>query len=131
MELFLKACGCVLLTVVVTLTLGKNSKDYAVVLSVMACCLVALAAMEYVRPVLDFLSQLERAGGLDHSMIRILLKAAGIGLISEIAALVCSDSGNSSLGKTIKFMGSAVILWLSLPLYTMLLELLQGILGTL
>lgn len=131
MELFLKACGGVLLTVVVTLTLGKNSKDYAVVLSVLACCLVALAAMEYVRPVLDFLSQLERAGGLDHTMIRILLKAAGIGLISEIAALVCSDSGNASLGKTIKFMGSAVILWLSLPLYTMLLELLQGILGAL
>ena len=131
MDLFLKACGAVLLTVIATLALGKNSKDYAVVLSVLACCLVALAAMEYVRPVLDFLSQLERAGGLDHAMIRILLKAAGIGLISEIAALVCSDSGNASLGKTIKLMGSAVILWLSLPLYTMLLELLQEILGAL
>lgn len=131
MSMFLKACGAVLLTVVLTLALGNRSKDHAMVLTVLVCCMVALTALEYIRPVVDFISQLEQTGGLDHSMIRILLKVAGIGLISEIAALVCSDSGNASLGKAVKLLGTAVILWLSLPLYTMLIELLQRILGEL
>lgn len=99
------------------------------VLSIAVCCMVALTALEYLSPVISFVSQLEQIGGLDHSMIRILLKVVGIGMVSEIAALVCSDSGSSSLGKTVKLLGSAVILWLSLPLYSMLVELLQRILG--
>ena len=70
-------------------------------------------------------------GGLDSGTLRILLKAVGIGLVSEIAALVCADAGNSSLGKTVQLLGSAVILWLSLPLFTMLIELLQRIMGAL
>lgn len=129
MELFVKTCGAVLLAVVLILTLGNRSKDLSMVLGMAVCCMAALIAMEYLRPVIDFISQLEEMGGLDHSLVRILLKVVGIGLVSEIAALVCTDSGSSSLGKAVKLLGAAVILWLSLPLYSMLVELLQKILG--
>ena len=131
MEIFIKACGAILLTVIVTMTLGSHGRDYGMVLGIFVCCVGAMAALEYIRPVIDFLEKLENIGGLDHSMIRILLKAAGVGLISEIAALVCNDSGNGSLGKTVILLGSAAILWLSLPMYTMLIELLEEMLGAL
>lgn len=129
MELFVKSCGVVLLAAILILTLGNRSKDLSMVLGIAVCCMTALIALEYLHPVIDFISQLEEIGGLDHSMVRILLKVVGIGLISEIAALVCSDSGSSSLGKAIKLLGTAVVLWLSLPLYSMMIELLQRILG--
>ena len=129
MGIFLKACGAVLIAVILVLIVGKNSRDFALVLTVLVCCMVALTAMEYIRPVLEFLSQLERLGGLDHNMIRILLKVAGLGLITEICSLVCTDSGSASLGKVMKLLGTSVMIWLSLPLYAMLIELLQRILG--
>lgn len=131
MGIFLKVCGGVFLALILVLVVGKNSKDFAMVLSVMACCMVTLAAMEYIRPILEFLSEIESMGELDHNMVRILLKVTGIGLITEICSLVCVDSGSTSLGKTMKIMGCSVMLWLSLPLYAMLLELLQRILGAL
>lgn len=131
MSLFLKACGAVLIALILILTHGNQSRDLSTVLGIAVCCMVALTALEYLRPVIDFLNQLEQLGGLDSGTIRILLKAAGIGLVSEIAGLVCTDAGNSSLGKTVQLLGSAVILWLSLPLFTMLMELLQRILGAL
>ena len=131
MTLFLKACGAVLISLILILIVGKNSRDFALALTVLVCCMVALTAMEYIRPVLDFLTELEDLGGLDHNMIRILLKVAGIGLITEITGLICTDSGNASLGKTLKILGSSVMIWLALPLYTMLIELLQRILGAL
>ena len=129
MGIFLKACGAVLIAVILVLIVGKNSRDFALVLTVLVCSMVALTAMEYIRPVLEFLSQLEHLGGLDHNMIRILLKVAGIGLITEICSLVCADSGSGSLGKVMKLLGTSVMIWLSLPLYAMLIELLQRILG--
>lgn len=61
-------------------------------------------------------------------MLGILLKAVGIGLVSEIAGLVCTDAGNGSLGKTLQMLGSAVILYLSLPIFTAMLELIREIL---
>ena len=131
MSVYLKACGAVLIGVILILIVGKNSKDLALVLAAAVCVMVALTAMEYIRPVLEFLTNLENQGNLDHNMIRILLKVSGIGLITEICSLVCADSGNASVGKVMKLLGSSVMIWLSLPLYTMLIELLQRILGAL
>ena len=85
----------------------------------------------HLQPVLNMIRTLEALGGLDETLISILLKVAGIGIISEIAALICTDTGNAALGKTLQLLGSAVILWMSIPLFTMLLELLQSILGVL
>ena len=130
MGIFLKACGAVLITVILVLIVGKYSKDFSIALTMMVCSLVAIAAVEYIQPVMAFLEKVESIGGLDHNMIQILLKVAGIGLISDICSLVCADSGSASLGKVVKILSCAAILWLSLPLYAMFIELLQRILGT-
>ena len=117
MSLFWKAAAAVLLAVVLGLSLGKQ-KDIG----------VAMIAISYLEPVLDFLRELETLGDLQGDMLGILLKAVGIGLVSEIAGLVCTDAGNGSLGKTLQMLGSAVILYLSLPIFTAMLELIREIL---
>ena len=123
MSLFWKAAAAVLLAVVLGLSLGKQ-KDIGVLLTMAVCCMVAMIAISYLEPVLDFLRELEMQG----DMLGILLKAVGIGLVSEIAGLVCTDAGNGSLGKTLQMLGSAVILYLSLPIFTAMLELIREIL---
>ena len=50
---------------------------------------------------------------------------------TEIANLVCKDAGNESMGKSVQLLGTAVILYLSMPLFTALIDLLQKILGEL
>lgn len=129
MELFLQAAAAALLAVILCLTLGKQGKDTSILLTIAVCCMICLIALSYLKPVLQFLNQLEQISGIDSNMVTILLKAAGIGFLSEIAGLVCSDAGNSSLGKSLQILGSAVILWLSIPLFQGLLELIGQILG--
>lgn len=129
MEPFFQAAAAVLLAVVLCLTLGKQGKDMASLLTMAVCCMVMLIAVSYLQPVLDFLEKLETLGNLNGEMIGCLLKVVGIGLISEIAAMVCTDAGNSSLGKALQMLASAVILWLSIPVFTGVMDLVQGILG--
>lgn len=131
MVLYLQICGAVLLAVILVLTLKSTAKDIGAVLSVGVCCIVALAALQYLKPVLTFLQTLENLGRLDSSLITTMLKATGIGIISEIANLVCKDAGSESMGKSLQLLGTAVILYLSMPLFTALIELLQKILGEL
>ncbi len=131
MDMFLRGCSAVLIAVILILTVGKDRKEFATALSIVVCAMTALMATEYLRPVFDFIRQLKELGNLDSDMVKVLLKAVGIGMLCEIAVLICDDAGNGSLGKTLQYLGTAVILWLSLPLFTMLLELLQRILGEL
>ena len=129
MELFWKAAAGTLITAVLGLAVGKWNKDMGLLLSMAATCMIAVAAVVYLEPVLDFLRKLQALGDLQGDMLGILLKAVGIGLVSEIAGMVCADAGNSSLAKSVQMLGGAVILWLSIPIFNALLELIREILG--
>ena len=131
MTAFWQGAAAVLLAVVLGLALGKQGKEVSLLLTLGVCCMVGCLAMHYITPVVDFIRKLQDVGKLDGGMLEILLKAVGIGLIGEIASLICLDSGNAALGKSLQLLSAAVILWLSIPLMTRLLELLQDILGEL
>lgn len=129
MELFFQATAAILLAVVLSLTLGSQSKETGILLTVAVCVMVMMIGMSYLQPVVDFLRMLETAGNLSGDMTAVLFKVAGIAIISEIAGMVCADAGNSSLGKSLNLLATAVILWLSIPIFNALLELILDILG--
>lgn len=129
MAIFLQAAGGVLLAAVLGLALQHRGKDFSLLLTIAVCAMVGLMAATFLKPVLAFFRQLEEMGSLDNQLIRILLKAAGIALVSEIAGMICADAGSPSMGKSLQMLGSAVILWLSIPVFQALLELIQEILG--
>lgn len=131
MALFWKAAAAVLITSVLVLTLGKQQKDVSVVLSMAVCCMVIVAAVSYLEPVLDFLWEIESLASFQSDILSVLIKALGIGLVADVAGMVCNDAGNSSLGKTIQLLGNMVILYLSLPVFRAVLQLIQQILGEL
>ena len=111
-----------------SLTISKNNKDISLLLVVATCCIVVAAAASYLKPVFTFFKELQTLGNLDPDMIGILMKAVGVGMLSEIAGLVCEDSGNAAMGKSLKYLAAAVILYISLPLFSSLLALVEEIL---
>jgi hypothetical protein len=79
--------------------------------------------------VLDFFAQLQSLIGLDNDLLNVLLKAVGVGLIGEIAGLICADGGQAALGKAVQILTSGIILWVSLPLYSQILKLVEELLS--
>lgn len=124
-----QAAAGVLLTVILVLALGSKGKQTALLLVLGVCGMLGVLAISYLEPVIDFIQRLRTVGQLDRGMLEILFKAVGIGLIGEIAGLICADSGNAALGKSLQMLSAAVILRLSLPLLEQLLQLLEQILG--
>lgn len=129
MERFWQVTAGVLLTVVLGIALGKGSKDMTLVLTMVVCCMVLTAAFVYLEPILDFIRELQALGQLDSNLSGVMLKAVGIGLVAEIAVLICSDSGNAALGKTLQILATVMILWLAMPLMRSLMEMVQKIMG--
>ena len=128
MEDFFQAAAMVLLGVILSLTVGQQNKSFSAILSIGICVLVLLIGMSYLKPVVVFLKELQTLGNLQGEMVRILLKTAMICIITEIAALLCSDGGNASSAQALRLLSSGVILYLSIPVFQALLELVQRIL---
>ena len=128
MDIFMKAAAGVLIALVLSLVLSRQGKDISVLLVLLVCCIVLTAAVTSLKPVVDFVQKLGTMGKLDGGLLKTLLKAVGIGLLAEIAGLICADAGNSAMGKSLQILASAVILGLSVPIFTQLLELIETIL---
>lgn len=128
MELLLKSAVGALIATVLGLVLGKYSKESAILLSIAACCMIAVSVVRYLEPSLDFIEKLQTLGAMDYNILEILLKSTGIAILSEIVVLICNDAGNSALGKTLQLLATSVILWLSLPLLNTLITLIENIL---
>lgn len=128
MDIFVKAVAGILVAVLLNICLSKQAKDFSLLLTVLVCCCIAGAAAHYLEQILDFVENVNHLAKLDSNAFAIIFKAVGIGILGEIVSQICDDSGNASLGRMLKVLTSAVILWLSLPLFTALLELIEGIL---
>ena len=127
----MKTAATVIVAVVLCIALSKSGKDISLLLSLLVCCMVVGIGLTYLDSVFTFFNRLQRVGNLDQDKIQIILKATGIGMLSEITNLICIDAGYATLGKSVKVLSTAVILWLALPLMESLLDLLDTILGAL
>ena len=129
MDIFWKATGLSLIIIILGLGIGKS--EFSVLLSIAGCCMVANFAVSFLKPVWELIWEIEAVGELQDGMLRILLKAAGISLVSELAGVICADAGNGALSKTLHLLSCTVILYLSIPVIRTLVTLIQDILGVL
>ena len=129
MDVFWKTVGAALVSTILILALERQNRDYSILVTVAASAMVTIAAARLLEPVISFLGELESLGNLSSDLLLTLIKVFGIGMTGEIASSVCNDAGNSSLGKGLRFLSNAAILYLSIPVFSSLTDLFLQILG--
>ena len=130
MSIFLKAVAGVLTAVILWLAVNKDNKGISTLLTLAVCIMVFFVCAYFLQPIIDFIHKLELLGELDEGLISIVLKVVGIGLLTEISAAICKDSGNESMGKSLQILSAVAAIWLSIPVFERLITLLDKILGT-
>ena len=126
---YLRWTAAVLIGLILSLVLSKQSKDMSLLLTLAVCVLVSLGALEFLEPVTELLRELRRLGGLDSEAVSILMKASLIGLLSELMGLICADVGEGALGKALQILSNAAVLWLSIPLLRQLITMVGEVLA--
>ena len=129
MSEFWKTTSLILLTVILSLAVGKTERDISAVLGMFTLCVAACSALAILEPVLDYLRELQDIFDLPEGLLSVLLKAVGIALVTELSATVCADAGNASLGKMLQILGGAVVLSLSVPMFRTLMTIIREMIG--
>ena len=84
--------------------------------------------MDKLLNVLDLIRSVADKSAINNSFISILLKITGIAFLAEFAVSVCKDAGEGAIASKIEIGSKVIIIFLSIPIISNLLELILKIL---
>ena len=114
---------------VIAVLVREKAGTMALLLSLTVCVLSLLMIVRFFAPILEFMEKLRELSGLNSSVTAPLTKVAGLGILTQVSGGLCEDAGEKTLAKTVEICGTVLAVYVSLPLMTTVLELLEGILG--
>ena len=127
MELF-KIVGIGLITCIACLIVRQVKPDVASIIMIAGGVVILLMVVDYVAQIFDVFKVIIDKTGLNSNLFSIVLKIVGVGYLTEFAANICSDTGCNSLADKILLAGKILILVMSLPIVTNIVEIVVGLL---
>ncbi len=127
MDILLKIAAVGVAASVMAMVLKKNSPEIALLLTVATASLIMFAAVEVISEVLDFLRTILEYTSLSEDIFGIVLKAVAIAIITKIASDVCKDAGQSASSSAIELVGSATVLYIALPLFETMIQMINSL----
>ncbi len=127
----LKVAGLALVALVTLLVLRQVKPEWGTLVRLAVAVLAAGVTMSMVSAVLAFAEELTDMGGgvVAPDVWGILVKSLGVAFLSEVAASVCRDSGESGLAGWVEMAGRVELLLISLPLIRTVLDVVADLLG--
>ncbi len=121
----LSVCGVAFCVVVLSKVLEKTSKEYSVIVSIVACVAILYYLICQLTPVLDFINLLTNSLTSADDIYTLLLKALGICIVTNLAVDVCKDAHENALSSVVLMGGKLCILILSIPLLNEVLSIVK------
>lgn len=118
----IKIIGIGLISLVIIIILKQYKPEFVIYVSIMAGILILLLVMDKLSGIINLLLDLSNKSGLNSEFLKILLKITGIAFLTEFAVSLCNDSGESSIASKIDLGGKVIIISLSIPILSSLLE---------
>lgn len=122
--------GLALLGVVTLLLLRPYKPEWAPFIRIAVTIVSMGIILSMASTVISYVTELATGtGALDSETWGLLVKALGIAFLTETAASICRDSGESSLAVWVEMAGKLEILLLAFPFIRMILDTVAQILG--
>ena len=90
--------------------------------------MILFLAMQKISGVINLLQSISEKTYINKNFLGILLKITGIAILTEFAVSICSDAGEKAIASKIEIGSKVIIIAMSLPIITSLLELVIKIL---
>ena len=123
-----KIIGIGLTAAIIIIILKQYKPEFTIYVSLIAGTIILFMVMDKLNGVVNILQALANKTGVGSSFLGILLKITGIAILTEFAVSICKDSGETAIASKIDLGGKIIIISISIPIITALLELIINIL---
>ena len=124
----IKIIGIGLLALIIIVILKQYKPEFSIYVSMIAGVLILVLAIQKLTGIINLLQSLANKTYINKSFLSILLKITGIAFITEFAVSICSDAGEKAIASKIEIGSKVIIIAMSIPIITSLLELVIEIL---
>lgn len=124
----IKVIGVGLIALIIIILLKQYKPDFVIYVSLIAGALILFMVLDKLTGIIDLLTNLSNKAGVSSQFLGILLKITGIAFLTEFAVSICNDSGESAIANKIDLGGKIIIIAISVPIISALLELIIKIL---
>ena len=124
----IKIIGIGLLALIIIVILKQYKPEFAIYVSMIAGVLILVLAIQKLTGIINLLQSLANKTYINKSFLSILLKITGIAFITEFAVSICSDAGEKAIASKIEIGSKVIVIAMSIPIITSLLELVIEIL---
>ena len=124
----IKIIGIGFITLIITLILKENKKEYAIYSVLIGGTIIILYSMGTIKTIVDFAKSLSVNLKYNNMFITLILKITGIAILTEYAVSICKDSGENAIANKIDFASKIIVVSLSIPIISTTLESLTKLL---
>ena len=128
MEEIIKIIAIGLIALVIVIILKQYRPEYTIYVSIIAGILILFLAIEKLSGIINLLQSISDKTYINKQFLGILLKITGIAIITEFAASICADAGEKAIASKIEIGSKVIIIAMSIPIISSLLELIIEIL---
>lgn len=84
--------------------------------------LILVVSISQISGVINLLKDISSRANINSQFLGIILKITGIAILTEFAVSICQDSGENAIANKIDIGGKAIIITISIPIISSLLE---------
>ena len=128
MEEVVKIIGIALVALIIIILLKQYKPEFAIYISLLTGVLILILVMDKLSGIITLLQSLANKASINSSFITLLIKITGIAFLSEFAVSVCKDSGEAAIANKIEIGSKIIIISMSIPIISSLLEIILEIL---
>lgn len=127
MEDIFKIVAFAIISVVLILLLKEQKPEIALLLTIVSSIILLIFGLNKVSSVFELLNDLASKSGINSEFLKIILKVTIIAYIVEFGKNICMDAGQSSIATKLEMAGKVIIVVLSLPIISSLVNVLTGL----
>lgn len=124
----IKIIGIALIALIIIILLKQYRPEFAVYISLLTGVLILVLVMDQLAGIISLLQSLANKTSVNMTFLSLLIKITGIAFLSEFAVSICKDSGEGAIASKIEIGSKIVIISMSIPIISSLLEIILKIL---
>ena len=124
----IKIIGIAFIALIIVIILKQYRPEFAIYVSILAGALILLLVMDKLTGIISLLQTIANKTNINSQFLGLLLKITGIAFLSEFAVSICQDAGEGAIASKIEIGSKIIIIAMSIPIISSLLEIIIQIL---
>ena len=117
-----KIIGVGLISLIIIIIVRQYKPEFTLYVSLLAGAIILVFIMDKLDGIINLLTTLSNKTAINNEFLTLLIKITGIAFLTEFAVSICKDTGETAIANKVDMGGKVIIVSLSIPIISSLLE---------